>query len=74
MVDIWYGEFRVGNVSNGSGIYAGSNQQWKYKRASKQNQAFGAVRGQGSLVTEIKVRLSDRDKIDSDSSGPPPKP
>lgn len=74
MVDIWFGEFRVGNVSNGSGIFAGSNQQWKHKHASKENQAFGTVDGREVVLTNIIGKLLDHDEIDTDSSGPPHKP
>lgn len=74
MVDIWFGEFSVGSVENSSGIFAGSNRQWKFKHASKENQAFGTVDGQEVVLTNVNGKLTDRDKIDSDSSGPPSKP
>lgn len=74
MVDIWYGEFSVGSVEKGSGIFAGSNRHWKRKHVSKHNQAFGTVDGDGTLATDLAARLSDRDGIDTDSSGSPRKP
>ncbi|WP_027092565.1 hypothetical protein [Cohnella thermotolerans] len=69
MVDIRFGEFRVGSVVQSSGIFAGSNTQWKMKHASKENQAFGTVNGQQCSVADVVGVLADFDEIDTELDG-----
>ncbi|MDB4868066.1 MAG: hypothetical protein JWR03_2399 [Cohnella sp.] len=74
MVHIRFGELRIGTVSNSSGIFSGSNKLHKFKHVSKQNQAFGMVQGEDSLVLDNHAVLEDRDLSDTDSTVKNPKP
>jgi hypothetical protein len=74
MVHIRFGELRIGAVTNSSGIFSGSNKLHKFKHVSKQNQAFGTVQGQDSLVLNNHTVLDDRDLSDTDSTVHQPKP
>jgi hypothetical protein len=67
MVNIHFGELRVGTVSSNSGIFAGSNQLHHFQHKSKQNQAFGTVEGKGTVVLDNRAWLDDRDQVDTDS-------
>jgi hypothetical protein len=64
-VNIHFGELRVGTVSKNSGIFAGSNQLHRFQHSSKQNQAFGSIKGKGNVVLESRARLDDCDQIDT---------
>ncbi|ANA80105.1 hypothetical protein PVOR_01425 [Paenibacillus vortex V453] len=71
MINIWFGEIQIGKVSSSSGVFSGSNEQWKFRNTSKQNQAFGSINGEGCSITDILVVLNDDDKVDSSSSSKP---
>ncbi|KIL41448.1 hypothetical protein SD70_07370 [Gordoniibacillus kamchatkensis] len=65
MVRIRFQQIQIGTISNSSGVFSGSNQQWGYKHSGKQNQAFGTVDGMRCSVSDIKAALNDRDNIDT---------
>ncbi|RKP54366.1 hypothetical protein D7Z26_13495 [Cohnella endophytica] len=64
MVHIQFLDLKIGSISESSGVFSGQNQQYKYKHASKQNQAFGKVSGLGNTLTNTRAELNDRDRID----------
>ncbi|TVY02054.1 hypothetical protein [Cohnella terricola] len=68
MVRIQFHNLHIGTVSNSSGVFHGSNVQWKYKHAAKQNQAFGTVNGKNCFLSGVRVSLNDSDPIDTYSS------
>lgn len=69
MVDIWYGEIKVGKIAKASGAFAGDNKQWRYRHAAKINQAFGEISGHDGLATDVYGTLTDRDEVDTHTSG-----
>ena len=65
VVDIRFGDLRIGTISRDSGIYAGSNKLYRFRHASKGNQAFGTVNGEGGAIADVRSLLRDRDKVDA---------
>jgi hypothetical protein len=68
MVNIWFGELRIKSVSSSSGIFAGSNLEHKIKHTSKNNQAFGTVKGERCLVVDSAAWLQDADHVDMETN------
>lgn len=71
MVRIIFQNLSVGTVSKSSGIFSGSNVQWGYKQAGKQNQGFGSVSGRNCFVSDMDASLDDQDQSDTFSTGKP---
>jgi hypothetical protein len=69
MVDIRFGDLRIGHISGNSGVFAGDNRLTQFRHASKHNQAFGSVTGKRSLLAEIHSVANDRDRIDTLKAG-----
>ncbi|WP_282939530.1 hypothetical protein [Paenibacillus sp. RC67] len=65
MVRIHFYDLQIGTVSGSSGIFQGSNVQWKYKHTAKQNQAFGTVNGKQLFISDFRSSLGDNDQFDS---------
>lgn len=68
MIDIRFGDLKIGRIRNASGVYAGSNGLAGRTHASKRNQAFGSVRGANNRFTELRMAACDRDAIDMHAS------
>ena len=64
MVHIQFSDLKIGRVSGSSGIFEGSNIQWKYKHYAKLNQTFGSVRGKQCLISNVQATLDDGDTFD----------
>ncbi|GGF98138.1 hypothetical protein [Paenibacillus abyssi] len=64
MVRIRYQDIHIESLSKSSGIYSGSNIQWKFKHIAKQNQAFGTVNGKACSISNVRASLNDNDQYD----------
>jgi len=73
MVRIQFHNLHIGSVTGSSGVFHGSNVQWKYKHIAKQNQAFGTVNGKNCLLSDFRVSLNDSDPFDAFSTVTPRK-
>ncbi|MFD1677574.1 hypothetical protein [Alicyclobacillus fodiniaquatilis] len=68
MTSISYKFLEVGNLSNASGIFVGTNVQCNVSDERKVNQAFGNLGGTDTTVTESVQMILDDDTVD----GPAP--
>ena len=64
MVDIRFGELRIGRISGAAGVHAGMNELYKRSHSSKRNQAFGTVNGRMNRLADLRAYACDRDEID----------
>ncbi|MCZ8511002.1 hypothetical protein O9H85_00840 [Paenibacillus filicis] len=65
MMHIQFRDIQVRTVSKSSGIFTGSNMQWKFKQHSKQNQSMGTVTGHHCLITDLRAEIDDGDDFDT---------
>ncbi len=64
MVDIRFGDIKIGSIKGSSGVFAGNNELAGRGHVSKHNQAFGSARGANNRFTALRATARDRDDID----------
>ncbi|KGX94058.1 hypothetical protein N781_00735 [Pontibacillus halophilus JSM 076056 = DSM 19796] len=66
MPEIWFKGFEIQRISDSSGVFSGTNQQYGFSARSQRTEGQGAIDGDYNLITHNKHVVMKHEKDQED--------